>query len=69
MPRISEPLRPARGAADGGEAGGAYAGRLRVPAESLADAWYASIWSEPRTLIPLRHLARRLARLAAGAPW
>lgn len=46
--------------------GARYSGRLGVPAELLADAWYASIWSELCTLIPLRHLARRLARLAAG---
>ncbi len=46
--------------------GARYAGRLGVPAETLADAWYASIWSELCTLIPLRHLARHLARHAAG---
>ncbi len=44
-----------------------YAARLGMRAEALADAWYFSIWSELCTLIPLRHLARRVAREAAGA--
>lgn len=43
-----------------------YAARLGMPAGALAEAWYFSIWSELCTLMPLRHLARRLARIAAG---
>jgi hypothetical protein len=40
--------------------------RLGMRAELLIDAWYFPIWSELCTLIPLRHVARRVARLAAG---
>jgi hypothetical protein len=44
-----------------------YAARLGMRPEALSDAWYFSIWSELCTLIPLRHVARRVARVAGGA--
>jgi hypothetical protein len=45
-----------------------YARRLGMRAEVLTDAWYFPIWTELCALIPLRHVARRVARLAAGRP-
>jgi hypothetical protein len=38
--------------------------RLQIPAQVLAEAWYFPVWCELCTLIPLRHLARRIAKIA-----
>lgn len=50
-----------------GRLGRRYAAQLGVAAELLADAWYFPLWAELCNLIPLRHLARRVARAAGGA--
>jgi hypothetical protein len=42
--------------------------RLQVPAQTLAEAWYFPIWCELCRLIPIRHLARVIARSTAGKP-
>jgi hypothetical protein len=45
-----------------------FESRLQVPAQTLAEAWYFPIWCELCRLIPIRHLARLIARSAAGQP-
>ena len=45
-----------------------FANRLGLPWDTVADAWFFPIWAELCTLVPARHLARRLARTSAGKP-
>jgi hypothetical protein len=41
-----------------------HAEKIGISAVALSDAWYFSIWTEFCTLIPIRHVARRIAKLA-----
>ncbi len=45
-----------------------FASGLDVPAQALAEAWFFPLWCELCTLIPIRHLARHIARLAGSDP-
>jgi hypothetical protein len=44
-----------------------YAEKIGIPSAVLSDAWYFAIWAELCTLIPIRHVARHIAKLAGEA--
>jgi len=45
-----------------------YAPKLGVDAALLADAWSFSVMTELFTIIPIRHIARHIAKIAKGYP-
>jgi len=46
--------------------GARFAGKVGVPAAVLTEALFLSVFAETQRLIPARHMARRIARIAGG---